>query len=437
MNRKLVDKFIVFIILGTLLIMPSASAAVNISPWQQLLAPAVQASASIRDAKLNSIYANAIYSEQDKEITESEKQKTKYNTLIAKLTATTTAAIDFTSTSAIILAAEAAVAAGTFSPAEFTQLTELAPTYSNLQLRFMIDYQNFATYLDYANQAKNLLIAKEKAENDLALTVAANHLAYNDALDQLDLANEQLALAEAEDRAVTLQLRLGTASLHAWKEGEQSLNSARFEVMAKKAEVTSASLKLKNALGRDPSSDLPDLPTTLTPAIKAAFMPARSLTSFLQLLYTNHPDIKQLNILIQTEKERQFYIDDYFTNTSVDTTELPYYKVSKNMKEQYEQKLRLLKEALKNQVVSLYQNSEETLASLKEQTLSKKNQELSLAKMTVLYKLGSVSNWQIQNLQGQLRISDLGQKLTENVYISLELQLESLCGTFTYKELIK
>ena len=76
MNRKLVDKFIVFIILGTLLIMPSASAAVNISPWQQLLAPAVQASASIRDAKLNSIYANAIYSEQDKEITESEKQKT-------------------------------------------------------------------------------------------------------------------------------------------------------------------------------------------------------------------------------------------------------------------------------------------------------------------------------------------------------------------------
>ncbi len=437
MNRKLVDKFIVFIILGTLLIMPSASAAVNISPWQQLLAPAVQASASIRDAKLNSIYANAIYSEQDKEITESEKQKTKYNTLIAKLTATTTAAIDFTSTSAIILAAEAAVAAGTFSPAEFTQLTELAPTYSNLQLRFMIDYQNFATYLDYANQAKNLLIAKEKAENDLALTVAANHLAYNDALDQLDLANEQLALAEAEDRAVTLQLRLGTASLHAWEEDKQSLNSARFEVMAKKAKVTSASLKLKNALGREPSSDSPDLPTTLTPAIKAAFMPARSLTSFLQLLYTNHPDIKQLNNLIQTEKERQFYIDDYFTNTSVDTTELPYYKVSKNMKEQYEQKLRLLKEALKNQVVSLYQNSEETLASLKEQTLSKKNQELSLAKMTVLYKLGSVSNWQIQNLQGQLRISDLGQKLTENVYISLELQLESLCGTFTYKELIK
>ena len=207
--------------------------------------------------------------------------------------------------------------------------------------------------------------------------------------------------------------------------------------MAKKAKVTSASLKLKNALGREPSSDSPDLPTTLTPAIKAAFMPARSLTSFLQLLYTNHPDIKQLNNLIQTEKERQFYIDDYFTNTSVDTTELPYYKVSKNMKEQYEQKLRLLKEALKNQVVSLYQNSEETLASLKEQTLSKKNQELSLAKMTVLYKLGSVSNWQIQNLQGQLRISDLGQKLTENVYISLELQLESLCGTFTYKELIK
>ena len=437
MNRKLVDKFIVFIILGTLLIMPSASAAVNISPWQQLLAPAVQASASIRDAKLNSIYANAIYSEQDKEITESEKQKTKYNTLIAKLTATTTAAIDFTSTSAIILAAEAAVAAGTFSPAEFTQLTELAPTYSNLQLRFMIDYQNFATYLDYANQAKNLLIAKEKAENDLALTAAANYLAYNDALDQLDLANEQLALAEAEDRAVTLQLRLGTASLHAWEEDKQSLNSARFEVMAKKAKVTSASLKLKNALGREPSSDSPDLPTTLTPAIKAAFMPARSLTSFLQLLYTNHPDIKQLNNLIQTEKERQFYIDDYFTNTSVDTTELPYYKVSKNMKEQYEQKLRLLKEALKNQVVSLYQNSEETLASLKEQTLSKKNQELSLAKMTVLYKLGSVSNWQIQNLQGQLRISDLGQKLTENVYISLELQLESLCGTFTYKELIK
>ncbi|MEI7884649.1 MAG: TolC family protein [Clostridia bacterium] len=438
MNRRACAQAIVFTFIFSLLFSPITQASVSTSPWQQLLTPAVQASTTIRNIDLSIFYNNLIFAEQAKEILVSEQQKTSYTQLIAKVVATTTTAIDLTSPSAILFAAQSAAILGTITVDELNQLTALVPIYSTIQSRFLTDYPNYTTYKDNAVQEKNLLLDKQKAENSITLNIASNYLTYLSANSQLALATESSLQAENQLAFAKTKLKLGLVSLRAKEDAELSLSSAQADLAIGNAEFTSAKLKLKNFLVIQASTELPALPKTeLLSKLANSLNTASTLNSYLQLLYLNNIDLKKLSNLLAVEQEKQVYIENYFKNSGISVLSLPFYTLSTELSKQYTRQLQVLKQSLKSQAVSLYQNSQSTFYALQESTSNQKNQALDIAKMTKLYQLGRLSNFQLKNLQSQAKLTNFSNELNTYGYQTLILQLESLCGTLTYQELIK